>query len=67
MNDPSLLYEALASSPLRKVSETVDVANAIVFLADSSVSSNITGISLDVNAGMEGRIINQPSDFKANL
>ncbi|KAI8911819.1 hypothetical protein EDD86DRAFT_124764 [Gorgonomyces haynaldii] len=29
MNDPDLLYQALASSPLKKVSETVDIANGI--------------------------------------
>jgi NAD(P)-dependent dehydrogenase (short-subunit alcohol dehydrogenase family) len=64
MKDPQLLYQALASSPLKTVSEPIDIASAIMFLADSEKSGNITGISLDVNAGMEGRILNQPSDFK---
>ncbi|KAJ3316089.1 hypothetical protein HDV04_000298 [Boothiomyces sp. JEL0838] len=63
MKDPSLLYQALASSPLKKVSEPNDIAQAILFLADSTKSGNITGVSLDVNAGMEGRLLNQPSDF----
>ncbi|KAJ3317582.1 hypothetical protein HDV06_001373 [Boothiomyces sp. JEL0866] len=63
MNDPALLYQALASSPLKKVSEPHDIAQAILFLADSSKSGNITGVSLDVNAGMEGRLLNSPSDF----
>jgi NAD(P)-dependent dehydrogenase (short-subunit alcohol dehydrogenase family) len=64
MNDTSLLYQALASSPLKKVSEPNDIAQAILFLEDSRKSGNITGISLDVNAGMEGRLLNRPSDFK---
>ncbi|KAJ3065083.1 hypothetical protein HDU98_011525 [Podochytrium sp. JEL0797] len=63
MQDPSLLYQALASSPLKKVSEPDDIARAILFLSSSDMSGNITGISLDVNAGMEGRLLNQPSDF----
>ncbi|KAJ3296397.1 hypothetical protein HDU79_006876 [Rhizoclosmatium sp. JEL0117] len=63
MNDPSLLYQALASSPLKKVSEPHDIAQAILFLSSSDMSGNITGISLDVNAGMEGRLLNKPTDF----
>ncbi|KAJ3105708.1 hypothetical protein HDU97_007685 [Phlyctochytrium planicorne] len=63
MQDPSLLYQALASSPLKKVSEPIDIANAILFLASENMSGNITGISLDVNAGMEGRLLNKASDF----
>ncbi|KAI9329708.1 NAD-P-binding protein [Obelidium mucronatum] len=63
MQNPSLLYQALASSPLKKVSEPDDIARAILFLSSSAMSGNITGLSLDVNAGMEGRLLNQPSDF----
>jgi NAD(P)-dependent dehydrogenase (short-subunit alcohol dehydrogenase family) len=64
MADPKLLYQALASSPLKKVSEPIDISNAILFLADSSKSGNITGVSLDVNSGMEGRLLNQFADFE---
>ncbi|KAI8809497.1 hypothetical protein BJ742DRAFT_804069 [Cladochytrium replicatum] len=63
MEDPSLRYQALASSPLKKVSEPHDIASAILFLTSESASGNITGISLDVNAGMEGRLLNAISDF----
>ncbi|KAJ3301929.1 hypothetical protein HDV03_005550 [Kappamyces sp. JEL0829] len=63
MSDPSLLYQALASSPLKKVSEPSDITQAILFLADGTKSGNITGISLDVNAGMEGRQLHTRTDF----
>ncbi|KAJ3138763.1 hypothetical protein HK100_012378 [Physocladia obscura] len=63
LEDPQLLYQALASSPLKKVSEPEDIARAILFLSCSAMSGNITGISLDVNAGMEGRLLNKPEDF----
>ncbi|KAJ3117722.1 hypothetical protein HDU96_005852 [Phlyctochytrium bullatum] len=63
MNDVNLLYQALASSPLKKVSEPIDVANAILFLTSEAMSGNITGISLDVNAGMEGRLLNKKEEF----
>jgi NAD(P)-dependent dehydrogenase (short-subunit alcohol dehydrogenase family) len=64
MQEPGLLYQALASSPLKKVSEPNDIAQAVLFLADSSKSGNITGVSLDVNAGMEGRILYSKMDFQ---
>ncbi|KAJ3331750.1 hypothetical protein HDU76_002306 [Blyttiomyces sp. JEL0837] len=63
MQDPALLYQALASSPLKKVSEPEDIARAIFFLSSEKMSGNITGISLDLNAGMEGRLLNKPHDF----
>eukprot|EP00842_Homolaphlyctis_polyrhiza_P004496 jgi/Hompol1/5047/HPOL_001871-RA len=63
MEDPKLLYQALASTPLKKVSEPSDVAQAILFLSDGELSGNITGVTLDCNGGMEGRLLNQPSDF----
>jgi NAD(P)-dependent dehydrogenase (short-subunit alcohol dehydrogenase family) len=50
-------------SPLRKVSEPVDVARAILFLSSEAAAGNITGHVLDVNAGMEGRLLNRPADF----
>ncbi|KAJ1566218.1 hypothetical protein HK405_010710 [Cladochytrium tenue] len=52
----------LFHSPLKKISEPRDVANAILFLSSEDLSGNITGISLDVNAGMEGRLLNKPED-----
>ncbi|KAI8927840.1 NAD(P)-binding protein [Entophlyctis helioformis] len=67
MQDPSLLFQALASTPLKKVSEPADVAQAIVFLSDAEQSGNITGVSLDLNGGMEGRLLNRPGDFGAKL
>jgi len=63
MQDMDLLYQALASSPLKKVSTPLDIARAIVFLASEQQSGNITGHVIDVNAGMEGRLLNKRSDF----
>lgn len=56
MQDAALLGQALATSPLKKVSTPLDIANAIVFLASEKLAGNITGHVIDVNAGMEGRI-----------
>ncbi|KND00283.1 uncharacterized protein SPPG_04612 [Spizellomyces punctatus DAOM BR117] len=63
MQDPTLLYQALASTPLKKVSEPSDIAKAILFLSSEAVSGNMTGVCLDLNGGMEGRLLNNPQDF----
>ncbi|OMH82115.1 3-oxoacyl-[acyl-carrier-protein] reductase FabG [Zancudomyces culisetae] len=58
MKNPKILSQAMATSPLNKVSEPSDIANSILFLASEAASGNITGHVLDVNAGMEGRLLN---------
>ncbi|KAI8999797.1 NAD(P)-binding protein [Gaertneriomyces semiglobifer] len=62
MCEKELLYQAMATTPMKKVSETDDIANAIMFLS-SPMAGNITGTVLDVNGGMEGRLLNKPTDF----
>lgn len=37
--------------------------SAILFLASEVASGNITGHVLDINAGMEGRLLNRREDF----
>ncbi|KAJ1944316.1 hypothetical protein GGF37_002251 [Kickxella alabastrina] len=63
MAEPTLankqvVERAFATSPLNKISEPEDVARCILFLASERAAGNITGHVVDVNAGMEGRIIN---------
>ncbi|KAJ1954949.1 hypothetical protein EC988_002151 [Linderina pennispora] len=58
LKDQDVVKKAFATSPLNKISEPQDIANAILYLASEKASGNITGHVMDVNAGMEGRIIN---------
>ncbi|KAJ1746367.1 hypothetical protein LPJ58_005734 [Coemansia sp. RSA 1591] len=53
-----VVERSLATSPLNKISEPEDIARTILFLASERASGNITGHVVDVNAGMEGRVIN---------
>ncbi|KAJ2721758.1 ATP-dependent Lon protease pim1 [Coemansia sp. Benny D115] len=53
-----VVQRAFATSPLNKVSEPEDVARCILFLASERAAGNITGHVIDVNAGMEGRVLN---------
>ncbi|VDB85067.1 unnamed protein product [Peniophora sp. CBMAI 1063] len=63
LDDPSILYKALATTPLQKVATSEDVARQIVILASSSVSGHVTGQVVMVHGGMEGRLLNRPTDL----
>ncbi|KAJ2788100.1 hypothetical protein GGI15_000121 [Coemansia interrupta] len=58
LSNPAFLQRALATTPLNKISEPEDVANSILFLASERASGNITGHVLDVNGGLQGRVVN---------
>jgi len=47
----------LRTTPLHKIATTDDVANTILFLADSSKSGHLTGNTIMVDGGMEGRVL----------
>lgn len=60
--DPEVVYRALATTPLRKIATPLEVANQILVLASSAVSSHVTGQVVMVEGGMEGRLINTRED-----
>ncbi|GJE92999.1 SDR family oxidoreductase [Phanerochaete sordida] len=62
LEDPSVVYQALATTPLRKVAEPEDIASQVVILSSSSVSGHVTGQVILVEGGMEGRLLNKPED-----
>ncbi len=46
------VYEETASQmPLHRIAGSDEIAQSVVFLASDKMSSSITGISVDVNAG----------------
>ena len=53
----TLLQRVTATMPLRKVGQPADIANAVVFLASDKLSGHITGQTLTVAGGMEGRLL----------
>lgn len=38
-----------------------------MFLADGELSGHISGINLEIDGGMEGRVLNKMDDFKSSL
>ncbi len=51
------MKRALQTIPLKKFGRPTDVASAVVFLASSRLAGHITGQSLFVSGGMEGRVL----------
>lgn len=45
-------------TPLKKVASPLEVANQILVLASSTVSSHVTGQVVMVDGGLEGRLLN---------
>jgi NAD(P)-dependent dehydrogenase (short-subunit alcohol dehydrogenase family) len=50
LSDPAFLKQTIASIPLGRIGEPMEVAGAVVFLA-SPAASMITGVSLRVDGG----------------
>ena len=44
--------------PLKKIATPLEVANQILVLASSTVSSHVTGQVVMVDGGFEGRLLN---------
>lgn len=62
MQNPDTKYAALASTPLRKIATAQEVVNTVLFLC-SDLSSHITGQCIMVEGGMEGRVLNKPTEI----
>jgi len=63
LQNPEIVYRALATMPLKKVATPEDVATQVVFLSSTAVSGHVSGQVLMVEGGMEGRLLNKPEDI----
>ena len=61
--DEQGMRKTLQTIPLRKFASSDDIANAVIFLASNKLAGHITGQTLFVDGGMEGRVINDPQDI----
>lgn len=61
--DFNVIYQALATTPLKKVAEPRDVANQVAIISSNQVSGHVTGEVLMIAGGMEGRLLNRPEDL----
>lgn len=61
--DIPAMKRVLQTVPLRKVATAQDIANAVTFLASSKIAGHITGQTLFVDGGMEGRMLYEPDEI----
>ncbi|KAL0957549.1 hypothetical protein HGRIS_001336 [Hohenbuehelia grisea] len=64
LQDKAVVQRALATTPLKKVAEPLDVANQILVVSSPTLSGHVSGQVIMVEGGMEGRLLNLPSDFE---
>ncbi|TFK97564.1 hypothetical protein BDV98DRAFT_574264 [Pterulicium gracile] len=61
--DFHVIYQALATTPLRKVAEPRDVANQVAITSSNQASGHVTGEMFMDAGGIEGRLLNRPEDL----
>lgn len=57
--DEQGMRKTLQTIPMRKFASSDDIANAVTFLASNKLAGHITGQTLFVDGGMEGRVVNE--------
>lgn len=62
--DKSAMEKALQTIALRKFASSEDIANSIVFLSSNQLAGHITGQTLFVDGGMEGRVLFDSSEIE---
>ena len=55
-------FSSLQTMPLKKLATTDDVSNAVLFLSSSKASGHITGTVIEVDGGMDGRVVHKLED-----
>ena len=62
LTDVEMLRKVTATMALPKIARPEDMANAVVFLSSDKLAGHITGQSLVIAGGMEGRVLWQPGE-----
>ncbi|KAK3701777.1 hypothetical protein LTR37_015297 [Vermiconidia calcicola] len=60
LEDKAFVKRALSTTPLQKVAGVKDVARQIAVLASPVLSRHVNGVNLQVDGGMEGRLLFPP-------
>ena len=61
LENEGVVARTTATMALRKIAKPEDVAQLVVFLLADSLSGHLTGLSLPVAGGMEGRLLHDPN------
>lgn len=60
LKDEAFVERALATTPLQKVGRPEDVARQVAVIASPTLSRHVNGVNLQVDGGMEGRLLFPP-------
>jgi NAD(P)-dependent dehydrogenase (short-subunit alcohol dehydrogenase family) len=60
MADEKLKAKALATTPLQKVAQPIDVARQVAVVASPVLGGHLSGVNIMVDGGMEGRCLYPP-------
>ena len=62
MKDAEMVRRVTSTMALRKLGQPDDVANMVVFLSSDTLAGHITGETIIVAGGMEGRLLWPPQN-----
>ncbi len=62
MSDDVMLSRIFQTLPMRKVAEPQDIAHAVVFLASDRAAGHVSGQTITIAGGMEGRVLYTPDE-----
>ncbi len=67
LGDADVIRKVTATMALPKIARAEDIANAVVFLSSDALAGHLTGQTLVVAGGMEGRWLWRPEEVNANI
>jgi 3-oxoacyl-[acyl-carrier protein] reductase len=67
LGDHKVVQKVTATMALPQIARPDDMANAVVFLSSDQLARHITGQTLVIAGGMEGRLLWQPGEVDASI
>jgi 3-oxoacyl-[acyl-carrier protein] reductase len=67
LRDAAMVRKVTATMALPQIARADDIANAVVFLSSDALARHITGQTLVVAGGMEGRLLWRPEEIDPRL
>ncbi|MBN2229376.1 MAG: SDR family oxidoreductase [Candidatus Thorarchaeota archaeon] len=64
LKDKDMVTRILQTIPLRKTATPEDIASAILFLASDKLAGHVSGQTINVAGGMEGRVLFTPGEIE---